>query len=168
VLDGPISWLPASLSAQLHGFAVAGGRVLSIGAHSLESTAAIRSVTSAGVSRLVAGPPTASRTVDLFGAGHGAVTSVGGQLVTVIGDPLHLFSGTSGAFSGFTTAQTITPPNGVPASLAGTTNGAPSITAFRLAHGIVIEVGLPGFASRLGGDFDAQQLLQRAWQLLSG
>lgn len=167
VLDGPMTWLPAGLVTALHAFAAGGGRVLSLGVHSLEATAALHTVTSAGVGRLVAGPPSSAHAVDPFGADHGSVAPVGGQLITVISDPLRLFAATSGAFSGFASAQTITPPNGVPASLAGTTNGTPSITGFRLGHGTVVEVGLPGFAARLSADFDAQQLLQRAWQLLS-
>ena len=167
ILDGSFSWVPPSLAAQLKTFATGGGTVLSLGVHSLEATAPIGQAALGGSTRLVAGPPSAQpHDVDPFGATHGAVAPTGNSLVTVISDPLSIFGQTSGTFSGYGTTQTITPPSGAVASAAGTTNGTPSVIGFHLGHGTVIEVGLPGFAQSLYGNFDAQELVARVWQLL--
>jgi hypothetical protein len=164
VLDGSLTWLPPSLALQLRTFAAAGGRVLSLGVHSLERSAAIGR-TRGGT---VAGPPLGPRAVDPFGAGHGALSRLAGQAVIVIRDQLGLFGTTSGIFSGFPSAQTITPPNGVPVSLAGAAGNTPAVTGFRVGRGTVVEIGLPGFAQRLSDDPDAAALLERGWRILSG
>jgi hypothetical protein len=52
------------------------------------------------------------------------------------------------------------------ASLAGASTAQPSIIGFRLGRGVVVEVGLPGFASSLG-NLDARELFGRIWTLLS-
>jgi hypothetical protein len=164
ILDGSLAWLPSDLAAPLKTFVQTGGVVLSVGVHSLESIAPLRS----GASGTIAGPPSSLAT-DPFGAGHGSVTPVGQDLITVIHDPLHLFSTTSGAFTGYASAQAITPPSGTPAaaaSTAGVADGTPSIIGFRLAHGLVVEVGLPGFGSSLYGNFDAQSMMARIFALL--
>ena len=53
------------------------------------------------------------------------------------------------------------------ASLAGASTLQPSIIGYRLGRGIVIDVGLPGFASSLRRSIDSRQLLASIWSLLS-
>jgi len=161
VLDGDFSWLPSALVSALHGYAASGGRVLSVGVGSLQSAARF----SGRGSALTAGPPSAL-SADPFGAHHSAVTPTGQNLITVIDDQLHLFGSTL-AFPGFSSYELITPPNGVPTSLAGTADGTPTITGFRVGTGTVVEVGLPGFNASLTGNVDSQELFDRIWQLLS-
>lgn len=161
VLDGPFTWLPATLVSRLSGYVQAGGRVLSIGAPSLQAQAPlVRSRDS-----LNAGPA-APLSPDPFGAHHGAVSTTAGELITGQSDPLALF-GPSMALTGFQDFQTITPPNGVAASTAGVAAAAPAIIGFHSGKGAVVEVGLPRFASSLRGNVGSQQLLGQVWKLLS-
>jgi hypothetical protein len=156
ILDGPMRWTPPSLFAQLQSFARAGGTVLSLGPGALGATARLTAST--------AGPPHAVDS-DPFGAHPGAVSPVGGNLIAVIDDQLHLF-GSDLAFPGFRAYGLIIPPNGVPTSLAGPANSTPTIVGLRFGRGIVVEVGLPGFAATLRGNVDSQDLVDRVWQLL--
>jgi hypothetical protein len=164
LLDGSLSWLPSGLAGPLANFVRAGGGVLSLGLHSLQASAPLRS----GAAGETAGPPTRLGT-DPFGAAHGSVSAIGHDLITVIRDPLHLFSSTSGLFTGYGTAQTITPPSGTGAaavSAAGVGDDTPSIIGFHDGRGLVVEVGLPGFGSSLYGNLDAQELMTRVFGLL--
>lgn len=160
VLDGSLVWLPSNLGAPLRAFAQDGGTVLSLGTGSLQAQARL-SPSAAGPT---AGPPR-PLVPDPFGARHGSLLKTAGALITVLGDRLGLFGATI-AFPGYFAAQTISPPNGAPASLAGIGAGAPSITAFRLGRGTVVEVGLQGFASGLAHNVDAQELLRAVWRRL--
>jgi hypothetical protein len=162
LLDGPVRWLPASATDLLRSFVTDGGHVLSLGTQALLSTAPLHSGTP-----LTAGPPTAPSGIDIFGARHAGLGSAAGQLITVLQDRLGLLGTTSGALSGFGADETILPPPSARASLAGVAGGHPQIAGFTDGRGVVIEVGLAGFGSRLRGDVDAQALLGRAWQILS-
>jgi FlgD Ig-like domain len=162
ILDGSLVWLPSRLKSLLAAYAQNGGHVVSIGVKSMQQTAVL--ATRGGV--LSAGPP-AAEAVDPFGARPGAVATGNHDPILAIEDHLNIFS-TSGDFPGFTSYQTIAPPAGAIASLAGTANNASSITGFRDGHGTVVEIGLAGFNSSLAGDIDSQELIRRLWQLLSG
>jgi hypothetical protein len=47
------------------------------------------------------------------------------------------------------------------------TSSAPSIIGYKLGRGVVVEVGLAGFGSRLGHSIDAQELTRQLWTVLS-
>lgn len=161
ILDGAFRWLPEDLVPKLRAYARAGGRVLSIGARSLQAQAPVAQ--SGGT--LTAGPSVAL-SPDPFGAQHGAVSTTAGELITAQSDPLHLFAPAM-ALTGFASFQTINPPNGVRASTAGVAAAAPTIVGFRSGRGRVVQVGLPGFASSLAHNVVSQQLMGRFWTLLT-
>jgi FlgD Ig-like domain len=162
VLAGSERWLPASLSTALRTYVQAGGHALSLGVGSL-----LRSVTIQGGTAL---DPTAAAHADVLGAHPGALVARSHDLVTVIRDGLGIFSGTSGAFPGFRSFQPITAvaSPGQILSEAGTSDKAPSLVGYELGKGLVVDIGLVGFGSRLAGSVDAQELVNRLWRVLSG
>jgi len=164
------NFLPAELEPTLRGFVRGGGRVLVLGTGELSGTSKITGFPS---SPRAAAPQLTL--ADLFGAVRGPITPTGGELISVVSDPLNLFSGAS-SFSGFGQYQPIRPPAGghsgsasaaSSVSAAGIGTGAPAIVGFHYGSGTVIEVGLPGFVASLANNADSQQLLTNAWQLLS-
>jgi hypothetical protein len=160
ILDGDFTWVPFGLRPQLLAYAGNGGRVASIGQSSLLRTAAL--------SRSMAGPPSAAAASDPFGAHHGPHVGTAGEVVTVISDPLGIFSLTGGALTGFRGYQVISPPAGRIASLAGLDASTPGVTGFRFGRGTVVEVGLDDFQRSLSANASSQELFTRIWQTLTG
>ncbi len=161
VLAGDERWISVSLARTLRAYAAAGGHLLSLGIDSLR-----RQVTVAdGVAR----PAGAASAADVLGARPGGVVAAHGALILAGRDGLHIFRGTSGAFPGFPSAEQFAPStaSGPVTSLAGASTLQPSIIGYRLGRGIVIDVGLPGFASSLGRSIDSRQLVASIWSLLS-
>ncbi|HWD86064.1 MAG TPA: FlgD immunoglobulin-like domain containing protein [Solirubrobacteraceae bacterium] len=164
LLDGSLAWLPSNLTSALSGYARSGGSVLSVGVDSMQSEAPLHG--SAGSQ--TAGPPD-GLSEDPFGAHHGSVTSIRGSLITVLSDRLRIF-GSTVALPGFDTGQAINPPAGTAGSavsVAGVAAGQSNITGFQDGRGKVVEIGLPGFATSLAHNVDAQELMARLWKLLS-
>jgi hypothetical protein len=167
VFAGTERWLPSSLGARLRTFVRGGGRVLSIGVDSLRRYSTVDQT----MQGLEARRPTPAAAADLFGAHLGAVVTQRHPLLTLAGpsDPLHLFSQTSGAFTGFKAYQPITqldPPAKMLAT-AGVSQQTPSIAAFRYGTGLVVEIGLVGFEQSLRHNIDTQALLNRLWTVLA-
>ncbi len=157
VLAGTEMWVPAALGADWRGYVAGGGHLLSLGVDSLR-----RGVTVSGQSAFL---PTRQRAVDMLGARVGPVTKTHGTLILAGADGLGIFSGTSGALSGYRTFEpfhSLTAPERI-ASEAGVSAGAAAVIGYRLGRGSVIDVGLPGFASTLAHNFDGRQLLDRIW-----
>jgi FlgD Ig-like domain len=162
ILAGSERWLPASLQSTLRAYVENGGNLLSLGVDSLR-----RSVTVRGQRAFHPTPPSP---VDALGAVVGALVAHSPGLITVIPpDRLGIFSQTSGAFPGFGSYQPIrsVAAQGSIESRAGTTTRAPSIVGYRLGRGVVVDVGLVGFGSRLARSVDAQELADGVWKLLS-
>jgi hypothetical protein len=162
VLAGSERWVPSSLAASLRSYVEAGGHLLSLGLGSLLRRVSVH----AGVAE----KPTAAATTDALGARPGALVSHGNELLAVIRDGLGIFSGTSGAFTGYRSYQpfaSLAPPARI-LSAAGAAPSAPSIIGYRLGRGTVVDVGLAGFGSSLARNIDAKELLGRVWKLLSG
>jgi FlgD Ig-like domain len=161
VLAGSERWLPASLQSTLRAYVENGGHVMSVGIDSLR-----RSVTVAGQRAL---HPTGPAAADAFGARLGPLVAHNTQLITVIHDRLGIFKQTSGAFAGlrsYQPVQAVAPPGRI-ASSAGVTTNAAAIAGYRLGKGVVVDVGLAGFGTRLAHNVDAQQLVDGVWKLLS-
>jgi FlgD Ig-like domain len=161
VLAGGEQWLPDSLGSALRSYVEQGGHVLSLGIDSL-----LRGVT---VSDGRALDPTRAQTTDALLARPGRVVSGTGTLILVDRDGLHIFAGTSNALRGYDSYEPI-PSVEAPASIAsaaGASSSQPSIIGYRLGHGIVVDIGLPGFGASLRHNFDAQQLIGRIWSVLS-
>jgi hypothetical protein len=161
VLAGDERWLPASLGSQLSTFVEGGGHVLSLGIGSLQ-----RTVTVSGGQ---AADPSGAHATDALLARPGPVAAAHGALILVGRDDLHIFSATSGALRGYRSYQPF-PSVATPAriaSQAGVSNRSPAIVGYRLGKGAVVDIGLPGFASTLARNLDAQELMSRVWKLLA-
>ena len=166
VLAGSERWLPSTLGAALRGYVLKGGKVLSLGIDSLRRGVSVE--LTAQAARAVA--PTQPAAADLFGAKLGTLVTGSKDLIGVARDGLGIFTGTAGAFPGFSSYQPI-PSIAAPAqvmSVAGTTDTLPSIVGYRLGQGVVVEIGLPGFGSSLVHNVDAQELVNQLWKVLSG
>jgi hypothetical protein len=164
VFAGPETWLPAELAPALQRYVQNGGRVLSLGAGTLRRTATI-SQTSAG---LEARAPSPGSATDVLGAHHAPLVTDNTEAIVAVSDGLGLFNGTSSTFSGFSSFEPIVAvaaPGRIVAE-AGTTTQTPSIVAYRLGSGVVIEIGLPAFTTSLAHDVDAKELLHRVWTIL--
>jgi hypothetical protein len=165
VFAGPEVWLPAALAPELRTYVEHGGRVLSLGAGALQRTAAVKP-TPAGIMALAPSPAAAT---DVLGARPGPLVSHNTEAIVNIRDDLGLFNGTSGTFPGFATFEpipTVAAPGRI-VSEAGTTVQTPSIIAYRLGSGVVLDIGLPTFTLSLAHDVDTRELLRRLWTILS-
>jgi len=159
VLAGDERWLPQSILAGLRTYVAAGGRVLSLGIGSLQS--------SVKVTTTQASDPTEPHGTDAFDARFGQIVNGNTDLITVIRDGLGLFNSTSGAFSGYRAFQPIMPPSGARSvSEAATSTGGPSIVGYSLGKGMVVDIGLIGFGSSVASNVDAQELVSRLWSVL--
>ena len=162
VFAGAERWVPPSLAGPLKRYVVTGGRVLSLGIDSLRRTVVVR-----GTKASAPSPPAAA---DVLGAKPAAVVAHSTDSILVIRDGLGIFTGTSGAFQGFSAYEPftgLTAPGAQIASAAGTSTTTPTIIGYRLGRGIVIDVGIPGFGSAVAGSVDAQELTRRVWTILS-
>lgn len=161
ILAGTEEWVTPALAASLRSYVQTGGHVLSLGIGSL-----LRTVTISGSQATDPTPPAAA---DVFGARPGAISPTGSQLIGVIRDGLGIFAGTSGLLTGFPASQAITPPSGaLDLSEAGVSSSSPAIVGYRLGKGAVVEIGLPGFGSRLAHNVNARQVFDRVLAVLAG
>jgi hypothetical protein len=161
VLAGDERWLPESFGSTLSTFVEQGGHVLSLGIDSLR-----RSVTVAGGQAL---DPGHELPADFLLAKPGPLASARGTLILVDKDGLHIFRNTSGALRGYRSYQpivSVVAPAAI-ASAAGVSNAQPSVVGYRLGHGVVVDIGLPGFGTSLRHNLDASDLLASVWGLLS-
>jgi FlgD Ig-like domain len=161
VLAGDERWISTSLARALRTYVAAGGHLLSLGIDSLRRQVSVAD----GVARAAGGASVA----DVLGARPEGVVAAHGALILAGRDGLHIFRGTSGAFGGFRSAEQFaaTTASGPVASLAGASTRQPSVIGYRLGRGIVIDLGLPGFASSLRRSIDSRQLLASIWSVLS-
>jgi hypothetical protein len=160
VLAGDERWLPESFGSTLSTFVERGGHVLSLGIDSLR-----RPVTVSGDQAMDPGP---RRAADYLLGHPGRLLSARGALILVDKDGLNLFRGSSGALRGYRSYQPITavtPPAAI-VTAAGASNAEPSVVGYRLGHGVVVDIGLPGFGSSLAHNIDASELLASAWRVL--
>jgi hypothetical protein len=161
VLAGDERWQPQSTGSSLSTYVQQGGRVLSLGIASLQRTVTVQG------GRALA--PSHPHDVDFLDARPLALRRTHGQLLLVQQDKLGLFRAGATALSGYRTYQPFGPLQ-APARLlssAGVSDRSPAVIGYRLGHGIVIAVGLPGFGSSLAHNVEAKELLGRAWSLLS-
>jgi hypothetical protein len=152
ILAGNETWVPNGLAADLRSYVSAGGHLLSLGIDSLRRAVTLTSTR--------AYSPTPARATDALGAHVAAVTPTRGALILAGRDQLHLFSGSSGTlryliyqpFPGLSGGLQL-------ASEAGVSPTSPAVIGYRLGRGIVVDVGIPGFALSLPRNFDGQQLM---------
>jgi hypothetical protein len=158
VLAGSERWLPPTLGSDLRDYVQSGGHVLSIGIDSLRRGVTLR----AGQAL----QPSAPAAADIFGARPGPVLTNAHDLITVSQDGLGIFSSTSGALPGYRSYEQLNPGTAPFVSSAGVGGQGASVAGFRVARGIVVEIGLDGFGTSLARNVDAQELVARLWQVL--
>jgi hypothetical protein len=159
ILAGTEQWLTRSLESGLRSYVTGGGHVLSLGIGSL-----LRAVTVSGRQALDPSPPAAT---DALGATPRAVVAHNREVIGVLTDGLGIFSTGSGVFGGFGSYQPFATSGPRLASEAGVSSSAPAIIGYHLGRGTVVDIGLPGFASRLAHDVDAKQLVNQVWTVLT-
>jgi FlgD Ig-like domain len=161
VLTGPERWVPTSLAASLRAYVQAGGHLLSLGIDSLR-----RSVTLSGGRAL---DPRPAEPTDVLGARKGALVTGNHDLILPQQDGLGLFSGSGGALRGYPAYEPITSVSaaGKISTSAGANPSAPSVVGYTLGHGVVVDIGLAGFAQSLEHNVGAQELVTRLWSVLS-
>jgi hypothetical protein len=161
VLAGDERWVTASFGASLARYVQQGGRILSLGTGSLQRSVTIQSGQALD--------PSPAHRVDFLDGRPLAVTFSHGTLLLVQRDDLGLFRGGASPLSGYRTYQPFGPPQ-PPARLLsslGVSRASPAVIGYSLGHGVVVDIGLPGFAGTLSHNAEAKQLLGNAWSLLS-
>jgi len=181
LLAGPERWIPRRLATRLRRYAERGGRVASFGTGSLR-----RGVTvDARAGRLER--PTEPTATDAFGARLEPLRRPDGPatLVPLEDDPrLGLLEGTGGALGPFAALEESVPAEGGRLRLAAAlgqelgeaapldpATGAPraprpALTGSRLGRGVVVRVGVPDWAQRLGEDAGIQQVTRNVADIL--
>jgi flagellar hook assembly protein FlgD len=161
VFAGSERWLPAQEGSALSTYVEQGGHIMSLGLDALR-----RSVT---VSGQTASDPSAAHPTDDLLARPGQVHATHGSLLLADQDALGLFKGTGKTLTGFDHYQSFGPVQ-APAKLqsaAGVSPSSPAVIGYSLGKGDVVDVGLPGFGSRLAHNVSAQALVNSAWTLLT-
>jgi hypothetical protein len=164
VLAGDERWITLQLRAKLRRYVRDGGRVWSLGTDSLRRTVRL----SGGA--LVA--PSAPQATDALGGRPRQPLERPREpatITTYAEGTLGLFDGTSGAFAGYDSYETLAGvmPSARLDAAAGAQADVPVIAAWTLGRGFAIHTGLPQLAARAeAGDLDAAALVQRIWALL--
>lgn len=167
VLAGDERWITPQLRAALTGYVRGGGRVWSLGVDSLRRTVQLVG----GVLRA----PSPPQATDALGARpqQPLAQAPAGETATMTAyqeGRLGLFVGTSGAFSGYDSWETLAgvEPGATLDAAAGPSAGVPVIALWTLGRGFAIHTGLPQLAARAqAGDPDAAALVRQIWTLLS-
>lgn len=167
ILPSDARWLPRATMIALRGYVRGGGTIASFGLDALR-----RQVSIAGAVLDRATPPA---TTDVFGARLDRVQRLAtpATLVTATDRPdVQLFTGTTGAFGGYSLLQTLAPGRGIVASatIQDPPGDRPVIAASRVGQGLVLRYPLPELPEKLAASSSDPQvlgLLARAWTLLS-
>jgi hypothetical protein len=161
VFAGTERWLQSGVVTALQAYVQHGGHVLALGPGSFRSRVTIK-LTAQGP---IATDPTPPSPVDFLGAHRSASVRSPGVILTV-NDSLGIFTGTSGAFTGYHAYEPIAPTSQA-LSAAGPTQTSFAIVGYHYGKGIVVDVGLVGFGSSLHRSVDAQELVNRLWSVLA-
>ena len=167
VLAGNPRWVTPQLRAKLRRWVRDGGRIWSPGVDALRRTVRM----DGGTLRA----PSAPQPTDALGARPRQPlvrTSADQPAVITIYEEgtLGLFEGTSGAFAGYESYETLAGvlPGARLDGQAGAEAGIPVIAAWTLGNGFAIHTGLPQLIAKAqAGDPDADALVRRIWTLLA-
>lgn len=174
LLPGSLRWVPRDVAQRLRRFADVGGRVATFGTETLRRGVAVAS------RELMR--PTQPTPLDPFGARLGPERPLERPLApTADDDSLGLLAGFDGVLEGFDRFEPSAPrPAGdrarvvtalvpeVPedATAEAAAAALPAFTATRLGKGVVIRVGLPGWARRIRSDAEVDQLTHNVADVL--
>jgi hypothetical protein len=167
VLAGNPRWVTPQLRAKLRRWVRDGGRVWSPGVDALRRTVRLE--------RGALRAPSAPQPTDALGARPRQPlvrtdAGVPATITTYEEGALGLFEGTSGAFSGYESYETLAGvmPGARLDGQAGAEAGVPVIAAWMLGDGVAIHTGLPQLVAKAqAGDPDADALVRRIWMLLA-
>ncbi|HEU4703319.1 MAG TPA: N,N-dimethylformamidase beta subunit family domain-containing protein [Conexibacter sp.] len=167
VLAGDPRWIAPQLRAKLRRWVRDGGRVWSPGVDALRRTVRI----DGGALRA----PSAPQATDALGARprqplDRAPAGAPATITVYEEGALGLFEGTSGAFSGYASYETLAGvvPGARLDGQAGVEAGIPVIAAWTLGDGFAIHTGLPELLEKAqAGDPNADALVRRIWMLLA-
>jgi len=175
LLAGPERWVPRAYAQRLRRYVLDGGRVASFGAESLRRGLRILRNGPGRRGRLVR--PTQPSDRDPFGTRFEPVRRFDAPpaLDVLAGAQNALFTGFVGPLDGFGAAEESEPPTGertrVEAALGVPPEPGedprPALASTRFGEGLVIRVGLPGWAQRLD-DPEVAQLTRNVFDLLRG
>ncbi len=167
VLAGDARWITPQLRDKLRRYVRDGGSVWSLGTDSLRRGVRLRADGTLAA-------PTAPRATDALGGRPRQPLERPDEPVEITiyeDDPeLGLFEGTSGAFAGYESYETLAgvAPGARLRSAAGAEAGIPVIAAWELGDGLAVHTGLPQLAARAEeGDLDAAALVRRLWTLMA-
>jgi hypothetical protein len=167
VLAGDPRWVTPQLRAKLRRWVRDGGHVWSPGVDALRRTVRL----DGGELRA----PSAPQPTDALGARprqplERASADAPATITTYEEGTLGLFEGTSGAFSGYESYETLAGvmPGARLDGQAGVEAGVPVIAAWALGDGFAIHTGLPQLIAKAqAGDPDADALVRRIWALIA-
>lgn len=157
---GDERWLPTGLNRALRGYVEGGGKVASFGTDAFR-----RRVTA--TDSLLRDPSRAERT-NVFGERTSASKSEPAPLVEER-DGLKLFEGTDGLIGLFGVFEVSDGLVGGArlVTAAGRERGKPAFVGYRLGEGVVVRVGVPGWAAALDEGDEEAEVTKRIWALLS-
>ena len=157
---GDERWLPADLNRRLRAYAEGGGKVASFGTDAFRR----RVTLSGGQLR----DPSRPERTNVFGERVSPSRSESAPLVREL-DGLRLFAGTDGLIGDFEAFEV---SDGLIAgakleTAAGREQGKPAFVGYRLGDGVVVRVGVPGWAAALESGTEEAKVTRRIWALLS-
>jgi hypothetical protein len=160
LFPGSERWLTNDVDVELRRYVGAGGKVAFFGGDSFR-----RRVRLSG-NRLIA--PSRPERTNVFGERVESATGDPAPIVRQT-DQLGLFKGTDGLVGEWTRLERSTGRIGGTTVLtaAGRDQGKPALIAYRLGKGVVVRVGVPGWAAQLDQGSEEATVTKRIWALLS-
>jgi hypothetical protein len=157
---GEERWLPTDLNRELRDYVDGGGKVASFGADSFRRRVRV------GDGAL--SDPSRPERTNVFGERTAPATSEPAPLV-VDSDQLKLFAGTDGLVGSWGRFEESDGRIGGVrlASAAGRDPERPAFVGYRLGDGVVVRVGVPGWAATLADGSEEATVTRRIWALLS-
>jgi flagellar hook assembly protein FlgD len=157
---GDERWLPTKLNRQLRDYVEGGGKVASFGTDSFR-----RRVT---VTRRALSDPSRPERTNVFGERTSPATTEPAPLVRYQ-DSLNLFKGTDGLVGLY---ENLERSDGLVggaklATAAGRDPQRPAFVGYTLGDGVVVRVGVPGWAAALDDRGEEATVTKRIWALLS-
>jgi hypothetical protein len=157
---GEERWTPTNVNRELRRYVDGGGRVAFLGGEAFRRRVTV-------TSGLLADPSTPDAN-NVFGERTSAARTSPAPLAR-FRDGLGLFAGTDGLVGQW---QQLEASDGlVPGARLETAAGRdprrPALVGYRLGRGVVVRVGVPGWASALGTDLETRKVTDRIWALLS-
>lgn len=142
LFSGDERWITPQLGTALRAFVERGGRVAFFSSDAFRRTLTISPTTLSG--------PSPRRQRDIFGEAIEPVTLAPAPVIA-FKDQLGLLHGPTGLFKRFEQSQQLA-DGAVTLTSAGRQADRPALIGYRLGHGIVIRVGVPGWPAELAVD----------------